>query len=205
MAEGRNKVIFCLHETADMSAMWHSTHVNCVAQQTCLMYDTTDMSAVWQSRHVCCVTRQTCLLCDAANMPHLLATQSHGFASRQERGKPPPCPRRNSPLGYIQNLHHSQRWFCGAGGHPATQNHGFVVQTKFWTLQYNLLLDHDTCLTPGAQNWTDLFCRVDLSVCNGSGPKIEGSAPNVWIKSKSMLHQQLRLLERYNLSSRFRA
>ena len=38
-------------------------------------------------------------------------------------------------------------------------------------------LDLETCLTPEAQNWTDLSCSVQLSVWDGSGPKVEGSGP----------------------------
>ena len=55
--------IHALGHAADMSAVWHSTHVRCVAQQTCLLCDTEVLSAVWHSSHVCCVPQHTCLLC----------------------------------------------------------------------------------------------------------------------------------------------
>ena len=51
-----------------MSAVWHSKHVCCLTQQTCLLWDTADMVAGRHSRYVCCVTNQTCLLCDTADM-----------------------------------------------------------------------------------------------------------------------------------------
>ena len=50
-------------------------------QQTGLLCHTADMSAVGHSRH--------CLLCDAVDMPLLLATQKHSFASQKGRGSPP--------------------------------------------------------------------------------------------------------------------
>ena len=37
---------------------------------------------------VCCFTQQTRLLCGTADMPVLLATQNHCFASQKGRGKP---------------------------------------------------------------------------------------------------------------------
>ena len=42
---------------------------------------------------------------------------------------------------------------------PATQSRCVVSQKKLWTQIYDLLLDLDACLTPEAQNWTDLNCR----------------------------------------------
>ena len=38
-------------------------------------------------------------------------------------------------------------------------------------------LDLDTCLTPEAESWTDLNCRLQLNVWDGSGLNIEVSGP----------------------------
>ena len=92
------------------------------------------------------------------------ATQNHRFASLEAAGggQPPPS---------------------------ATQNHGFVSQTKLLTQNYYLLrhspckLDLDTYLTPEAKNWAGLTCNLLSRGCDGCGPKIEGlcqsrSGPN---------------------------
>ena len=78
------KLLRRLCHAARMSAVWHSRHVCCLTQQTCLLCCaadisavhhsrlvccvTADMSAVSHSRHVCIVTQQKCLLCHAADM-----------------------------------------------------------------------------------------------------------------------------------------
>ena len=75
---------------------------------------------------------------------------------------------------------------------PASQTHGFVSQTKLSKPVHYLLLDLNTCLTPGAQNWTDLNYTVYFSVWDGCGPKCCCSGSNLWIKKKSVVHQQPR-------------
>ena len=50
-----------------------------------------------------------------------------------------------------------------------------------------LKLDLDTCLTAEAQKWTDLSCRLKLSVWDGSGPEIEGSGHNFQITNKKKI------------------
>ena len=59
-----------------MSAVWHSRHVCCVTQRTCLLCDTVNESAVTHrrhdcyvtSRHVCCAAQQTCPLSPTADI-----------------------------------------------------------------------------------------------------------------------------------------
>ena len=103
---------------------------------------------------------------------HRHPTQNGGFVSRQGGGMTP---------------------------QPATQNHGFA-HTRFasyeplvlsdrglWTKQ----LDFDTYAMPETLIWGDLHHLVRLSVWEGSGPKMEGSATIFGNKVKSILQQQL--------------
>ena len=63
-------------------------------------------SAVSHRRHVCCVTQQTCLLCDTAELPLPACDTKPWFCIAAGEGLAPPCPRRNRPLGHIQELHY---------------------------------------------------------------------------------------------------
>ena len=153
-AKARKQIItsysFQLCDTADRSALWYSKHVCCVIQQTCLLCHTADMSAVRHSR----VTQQTCLLCDRADMaPPLLATQHHGFVSKESGGLPNPVLRHKTMVLFRRRdvdmpafLRHKTKVLCR--------------KQKLWTHIYYLLLDLDTCLTPAAKNWKDLNCRL---------------------------------------------
>ena len=46
------------------------------------------------------------------------------------------------------------------GGACAPPAAGSSRKQELWTQKYDPLLDLDTCLTPEAQNWTDMICRV---------------------------------------------
>ena len=50
-------------------------------------------------------------------------------------------------------------------------------------------LDLESCLTPEAKNWTDLSYRIQLSVWDGSGAKIECPGPSS-IKSKKHMSEE---------------
>ena len=109
--------------------------------------------------NVCCatqhdtgsgLTRQTCLLCDTADMPHLLATQNHGLASRQGRGKPPMPTTQLSAMPHTRftlrkTLVLPRRPGGASPSPPATQNHGFVLQIKIWSKIEYLLIIYPEC------------------------------------------------------------
>ena len=163
-----------------------SSYHGCVTQQTCLLWDTADMSVARRSRHVCCATQQTCLLCDKMDMS-AVSHSRHVCRGKQlfDTADMPPCdtkpwfcvaagkgqavppwPRHKCPPRHIRDVHYAKPWFCVASGEglapPLLQHKTTVVCPKqsIWRLINDLLLDLNTCLTPEAQNWTDLNCRL---------------------------------------------
>ena len=126
---------------------------------------TTDVSAVWHSRHVCCVTQQTCLLCLTTDMPpHACDTRTR-FCGVAGKGQATPCPRRSRPLWHTQDLDYANSGSASQAGRglpspPALQKPGLTRKQKLWPQIDPLLLDLDTCLTPEAQNWIDLSRRL---------------------------------------------
>ena len=92
-------------------------------------------------------------------MPLLLAKQSHGFATQKGSGKPPDAHDGIVRYGTYKTYITQNSGFALQAGRgwlaPPFLRHKATVlcrKQKLWTQIYDLLLDHDTCLTPEAQN-----------------------------------------------------
>ena len=120
-------------------------------------------------------------------MPPLIATQNNGFASRQGERQAPNAHdaivRYSTHKTYItQSL-----VFVSQAGRgvppppPATQNHGFVPQTRFEPkLMIYCDINHLSWISPPAvrqklEIGQTIDYRLSLSVWDGSGPNIDVS------------------------------